>query len=42
MLDFLSWPLVVADPWMRYDAIHYESEYWNGDTDWTTWSNDLA
>ena len=42
ILDFLDWPLVVFDPLMRFDAVHYESEYWNGDTDWATWSNDLA
>ncbi len=42
ILDFLDWPLVVFDPLMRFDALHYESEYWNGSVPWATWAATLA
>lgn len=42
ILEFLDWPLVQFDPLMRYDALHYESEYWNNVVTWATWSSTLA
>lgn len=42
ILGFLDYPLVQYDPLMRYDALHYESEYWNGAATWAEWSATLA
>ncbi len=42
ILEFLDWPLIQFDPLMRYDALHYESEYWNGSESWASWSGTVS
>ncbi|MFT5432616.1 MAG: hypothetical protein ACI9OJ_003318 [Myxococcota bacterium] len=42
ILDFLSYPIIAFDPFMRYDAVHYEAEYWNGAVTFTEFADTLA